>query len=94
MNCWGFTPDIFDRVTKGFAEFLANDDGNLKREYYLPFAVKEIMDRGDCRVRVYSSGDSWYGVTYREDHERVVESLKALRDRGIYPQKLNEREKA
>ena len=91
MNCWGFTPDIFGRVMEGFAKFLANDDGNIKREYYLPFAVKEIMDAGDCSVSVYSSGDSWYGVTYREDHEHVVDSLKKLRNQGIYPQKLNER---
>ena len=52
MNCWGFTPDIFDKVMAGFAKFLDCDDGNLKREYYLPFAVKEIMATGDCSVRV------------------------------------------
>lgn len=90
MNCWGFTPDIFDRVMDGFAKFLANNDGDIKREYYLPFAVKEIMDASKCSVSVYSSADSWYGVTYREDHDHVVESLKKLRDKGIYPQKLNQ----
>ncbi len=90
MNCWGFTPDIFDRVMEGFGKFLANDDGNIKREYYLPFAVKEIMDSGKCSVSVYSSADSWYGVTYREDHDHVVDSLKKLRDKGIYPKKLNQ----
>ena len=90
MNCWGFTPDIFDRVMDGFSKFLANDDGNIKREYYLPFAVKEIMDAGKCTVKVYSTTDSWYGVTYREDHDYVVTNLKKLRDKGAYPQKLNQ----
>ena len=90
MNCWGFTPDIFDRMMEGFSKFLANDDGNIKREYYLPFAVKEIMDAGKCVVKVYSTADSWYGVTYREDHDHVVISLKKLRDKGVYPQKLNQ----
>lgn len=92
MNCWGFTPDIFDRVMDGFAKFLSSDDGNPKREYYLPFAVKEIMDAGKCTVSVYSTTDAWYGVTYREDHDHVVESLKKLYDKGVYPQKLNQTE--
>ncbi len=89
MNCWGFTPDIFDKVMKGFATFLSENKDPQKGEYYLPFAVREIMDRGECTVKVYSSSDSWYGVTYREDRESVVASLKALKDNGTYPQELN-----
>ena len=90
MNCWGFTPDIFSKVTEGFKRFLAEDNGDIKREYYLPFAVKEIMDKGECTVRVYSSADPWYGVTYREDREAVVRSLSELKKNGTYPNKLNE----
>ena len=89
MNCWGFTPDVFAKMTEGFKRFLANDDGNIKREYYLPFAVKEIMDSGEGSVKVYASCDEWYGVTYREDHESVVRSLAMLKEKGIYPKKLN-----
>ena len=90
MNCWGFTPDIFAKVSEGFKKFLDADNGDIKREYYLPFAVKEIMDSGDCTVKVYSSKDSWYGVTYREDRDSVVNSLAALKADGTYPNKLNE----
>ena len=90
MNCWGFTPDIFPKVMDGFKTFLDNDDGNIKREYYLPFAVKEIMDKKGCTVRAYSSEDSWYGVTYREDHDAVSTSLEKLKEEGVYPQKLND----
>ena len=91
MNCWGFTPDIFDKVNEGFKKFLAENNGDIKREYYLPFAVKEIMERGDCSVRVYSSTDPWYGVTYREDRDFVVSSLARLKSDGTYPNKLNEK---
>ncbi len=90
MNCWGFTPDIFSKVMDGFKTFLDNDDGNIKREYYLPFAVKEIMDKKECTVRAYSSADSWYGVTYREDHDSVSASLEGLKKVGIYPERLND----
>ncbi len=89
MNCWGFTPDIFEKVEKGFVKFLSDDNGDLKREYYLPFAVREIMSAGDCTVSVYSSEDAWYGVTYHEDREHVYDSLAALKNAGVYPKKLN-----
>lgn len=90
MNCWGFTPDIFDKVQAGFAKFLSEPSNDIKREYYLPFAVKEIMERDECTVRVYSSADAWYGVTYKEDKDFVYNSLAALKERGVYPDKLNE----
>lgn len=90
MNCWGFTPDIFEKVMEGFQTFLDNDDGNLKREYYLPFAVKEIMESGACSVRAYSSADAWYGVTYKEDHDSVSASLETLKNDGVYPERLRD----
>lgn len=90
MNCWGFTPDIFDRVMEGFDKFLTENAGDRKNEYYLPFAVQEIMACGACSVRVYTSPDEWCGVTYRADHEAVVKKLAALKKNGTYPKKLNQ----
>ena len=90
MNCWGFTPDVFARISDGFRAFLDKDDGNIKREYYLPFAVKEMMDQGACSVRVYSSNDPWYGVTYKEDHAGIKSSLEGLKADGTYPENLND----
>ena len=92
MNCWGFTPDVFEKIERGFEKFLSLESNDLKREYYLPFSIMEILDDGACSVRVYSSQDAWYGVTYREDHDAVASALKHLKDTGIYPQKLNETE--
>jgi len=89
MNCWGFTPDVFDGVIAGFKEFLATPTDNpMKREYYLPFAVKELMDAGKCIVSVYSTEDSWYGVTYKEDKEPVKASIGKLISDGVYPETL------
>jgi hypothetical protein len=92
MNCWGFTPDVFEKIERGFEKFLSLESNDPKREYYLPFSIMEILDDGACSVRVYSSQDAWYGVTYREDHDAVASALKHLKDTGIYPQKLNETE--
>ena len=90
MNCWGFTPDIFEKLSEGFARFLSQKHADeLKCEYYLPFAVCDMLQSGECDVKVYASEDSWYGVTYKEDKPFVVESIAALKEKGVYPQKLN-----
>ena len=90
MNCWGFTPDIFDGVMEGFKEFLSDLGSNPQRcEFYLPFAVRELMKRGRCSVKVYSSEDAWYGVTYHEDKEKVKKSILRLKMDGQYPEKLS-----
>lgn len=92
MNCWGFTPDIFTKVEKGFKTFLLKLDSAkdpCKAEYYLPFAVRELMDSGACVVKVYASDGEWYGVTYKEDKAKVMCDIKALIDKGEYPESLN-----
>ena len=92
MNCWGFTPDIFDGVMKKFEVFLDGLDSTpnpLKAEFYLPFAVRELMDSDNCTVSVYESDSAWYGVTYHEDKEKVKASIAKLIENGEYPEKLN-----
>ncbi len=92
MNCWGFTPDIFEGVEEGFKAFLSKLDSNpnpLKCEYYLPFAVRELMEAGKCAVKVYASEDAWYGVTYQEDKAKVKASIRQLKDNGAYPERLS-----
>ncbi|MBQ9086187.1 MAG: nucleotidyltransferase [Clostridia bacterium] len=90
MNCWGFTPDIFAEVEAGFKSFLSDLGPNPQKcEYYLPFAVREMMEAGRCRVRVYESDSAWYGVTYHEDKEKVQNSLAELKVRGVYPDSLS-----
>ena len=87
MNCWGFTPDIFDELEAGFAQFLSQKHANeLKCEYYLPMAVCDMLQAGKCSVKVYSSTDAWYGVTYKEDKDFVTNSILKLKENGVYPE--------
>jgi hypothetical protein len=50
--------------------------------------VSQLLEEKKARVRVLSSRDKWYGVTYKEDKPVVVAALKALRDAGVYPKDL------
>ncbi len=89
MNCWGFTPDIFDIIRNEFKSFLDNISAEpLKSEIYLPTVVKNAMDSKLCRVKVLSTDARWYGVTYREDRDTVVSYLRRASTSGIYPKKL------
>lgn len=90
MNLWGFTPSIFRELNAGFGAFLAHglETDPLKCEYFLPFVVDGMLQDGRADVKVLRSPDPWYGVTYKEDKEKVVEAIQALKDAGVYPERL------
>lgn len=85
MNYWGFTPQVFGQLEGVFRGFLERSGGDLKAESYVPMAVGELVAKGEARVKVLRSSDPWFGVTYREDRPRVVESIRRLIDAGAYP---------
>ncbi|MBE5976446.1 sugar phosphate nucleotidyltransferase [Lacrimispora xylanisolvens] len=90
MNMWGFTKSIIKELDERFAVFLDKElSGNpLKCEYFLPFVVDELLKEYKAEVTVLKSVDRWYGVTYKEDKETVVNAIKELKKTGIYPERL------
>ncbi len=91
MNLWGLTPDIFDELEKGFGEFLDNTkEGDLKSEYLLPTVIDEMLRAKKAGVKVLQTNDKWFGVTYAEDKQTVVDAFKALHDAGVYGEPLFE----
>lgn len=89
MNMWGLHTEFFDVLETGFAEFLSKiEDNSLKAEYLLPTIVGDLLQNGKADVKVLKSNDKWFGVTYKEDKETVVASVRALVDAGVYPEKL------
>jgi NDP-sugar pyrophosphorylase family protein len=88
MNMWGFTPQVFDQLRERFEKFLEGNASELKSECYIPNTVGELVRSGQARVKVLHSRDSWFGVTYREDRPRVVESIRRLIADGVYPERL------
>ena len=90
MNIWGFTRSYLDEAQARFPAFLDEtiQKNPLKGEYYLPSVVSQLLADGKARVRVLSSTDKWYGVTYKEDKPVVVNALARMRQEGLYPMKL------
>lgn len=88
MNLWGFTPDVFPLFEESLGRFLQTNLGHEKAEHYIPSAVAETIGAGRATVQVLPTDSDWFGVTYREDKPRVVESIARLVSRGDYPAKL------
>ncbi len=88
MNMWGFTPDFLDALKDGFVDFLKDNSENPKAEYMLPEVVGALLREKKASVKVLPTNDKWFGVTYKEDKEKVVRSLQELTDKGQYPASL------
>ncbi|MDR2848811.1 MAG: nucleotidyltransferase [Bacteroidales bacterium] len=88
MNCWGFTPAYFKELKIAVEKFIRERGNDLKSELYIPAVVSELIDNKKASVKVLSSTAEWFGVTYKEDRSYVVERLKSLTDKGIYPSPL------
>jgi len=88
MNFWGFHPPVFEMFRERFTLFMQKSGGEQKSECYIPATVNELMVAGKSRVKMLSSSSPWFGVTYKEDKPRVVESIAKLVQQGEYPAKL------
>lgn len=90
MNMWGFSKSILKELEAGFQKFLKEElpKNPLKGEYFLPFAVDELLQQNKASVQVLTSGDKWYGVTYKEDKEMVINAIAGLKKQGMYPEEF------
>ena len=90
MNLWCFTPSILNELENGFEAFLKEKlAGNpLKCEYFLPSVVDRLIKEGKAEASVLTTDDKWYGVTYHEDKQLVMDAFKAMREKGLYPKQL------
>jgi NDP-sugar pyrophosphorylase family protein len=89
INCWGFTPEMIDELRNRFPAFLDHSKDNiLKAEYFLPSVVDQLIKENKADAKVMKTFDKWYGVTYREDKEKVVSAINKLIAQGKYPERL------
>lgn len=90
MNFWGFTPKVFEDLAEILTEYLpdAVKADPYGCEHVIPTAVGTLIDKGRCTVRVLSTKDRWYGVTYKEDKPGVVAAVAEMKKSGLYPDRL------
>lgn len=90
MNLWGFTPSFTAELERDFVRFFREDvpKNPEKAEFFLPFVVNDLLAQGSAQVTVLSSADKWYGVTYQEDKQTVMDAVRAMTESGLYPSPL------
>ncbi len=90
MNMWGLQPEVFAELEKSMDRFFKEEmeKNPLKSECFIPIEVGRMVDEKKASVKVLSSTDKWFGVTYKEDKPFVMESIQKLKEQGVYPEKL------
>ena len=88
MNIWGLTPSLFGHLRQEFPRFLQAQGGNPKAEFFLPTVIDGLVGEGRATVRVLPTPEHWFGVTYPQDKAVVVEGIRRLVERGVYPEQL------
>ena len=90
MNLWGFTASFLDEVEARFPAFLDAVLGKNpgKAEFFLPSSVTALLNEDKATVKVLTSPDKWYGVTYAADKPVIVAALKEMTAKGMYPDSL------
>lgn len=89
MNMWGLPPKFLETLEEGFPKFLDSlKAGDVKTEYLLPKIIDQQIKAGKAQVRVLETQDKWFGVTYKEDKDAVVASIRKLIADGVYKENL------
>ncbi|MCU4177281.1 nucleotidyltransferase family protein [Carboxylicivirga sp. N1Y90] len=88
MNFWGFSPKIFEQLEVQFIEFLETQGQALKSEFFIPSVVSKVIMDEMASVKVLKSEVQWFGVTYKVDKEKAINSVSELVNQGVYPLKL------
>lgn len=86
MNFWGFSSGYMKELEERFVTFLdtALAENPQKAEFYLPFAVNDLLQAGKASVQVLGTTQKWYGVTYKEDRPVVMTAVKEMEEKGLY----------
>ncbi|MEM9824088.1 MAG: sugar phosphate nucleotidyltransferase [Bacteroidota bacterium] len=88
MNFWGFHPNIFAEIRTQFLAFVKDNPDDPKAEFYIPLVANRMVQRGQVKLKVLTSRDQWYGVTYQEDKPDVLAALERMTAEGRYPSPL------
>lgn len=90
LNMFGFTNSMLVELEKRFPAFLEKNlpISPMKCEYFLPTVVGDLLAEKAATVKVLKSEDKWYGVTYKEDRQSVVDAVSKMKAEGVYPTHL------
>ena len=91
MNFLCLNSNFFEALEREFDKFINNSNDLLKDECLIQEVMFSNSKVNGVPIKVLESDAIWYGVTYKEDKENLVNSIQALVDAGEYPANLWQR---
>lgn len=88
MNLWGFTPQIYDQLERGFHKFLRTRGADPKAEFFISSHIDDVLREGEGRVKILPTSENWFGLTYKEDKSPASRQINSLIESGVYPERL------
>lgn len=88
MNLWGFKPSCYKYLREEFTNFINAYGMDPKSELDIPTSVDKFVKSGEITIKILMSNERWFGVTYREDKPFVVDSIRTMIRKGIYPARI------
>ena len=93
MNLFGFPKEFIFHLEEEFVSFIEDNKNDMSTtEYSLPKAVTKQIRNGNAIVEVLETDEEWFGVTYKEDKQIVVDAINKMIDAGIYSKNLWEKQ--
>jgi hypothetical protein len=90
MNFWAFSRCFFDHLEDEFTRFISEFGHLEKSENYIPTVVDALIRTGVADCTVLNTTSHWFGVTYPDDKQHVVASIRKLIETGEYPADLSQ----
>ncbi|MBQ9790384.1 MAG: nucleotidyltransferase [Clostridia bacterium] len=89
MNMFALNSHLFPYLNARFKDFFEeNKDNMMKAEYLIPTVITEMMDGGMAKLVSIGTDAKWYGVTYKEDKQELVDYIESQTLLGVYPREL------
>lgn len=89
MNFFGFKPSIFGYLEDEMTEFFEKHKNDLNScEFLIPISVFKRIEEEKINVKVLNTNEKWYGITYKEDKEELVNAINKMIEEGKYPENL------
>ncbi|HNY55513.1 MAG TPA: NTP transferase domain-containing protein [Chitinophagales bacterium] len=89
MNFWGFTCFLYGELQNQWEIFYDKYCDEPKAEFLIPTVVSTMMKQGKVKVQLLPDGKDWCGVTYSEEKDLVIATLRSKIADGVYPDDLS-----
>ena len=80
--------DVLSLLNQKVDKFIKNLNGDLTSEILIPVVLNELLKEKSIKIKTKETDEKWYGITYREDLEKIKNIIKEKQEKGEYPIQL------